>query len=112
MIMLNALTIGMETDYMAANWTDQVPCCYRVTEFLFTVVFAVELTMRIAAYGSSYFCGHEAAWNMFDAALILMQVAEQIISVIVFFMDAQSAAGREIAEYTDGTNMLLILRIF
>lgn len=109
MILLNAMTIGVQTQYMAVHWTSKVPQVFLCTELAFSFIFVTELTLRIAAYRCDFFFGHESSWNLFDAVLILMQVAEQLVSLIIFVQGGRS--NLEVSEMTDDTSVLRILRV-
>lgn len=110
MILLNAALIGVETDLMACESTAVVPRLFDATEVVFCVIFTVELALRIFAHRCDFFFGHESAWNLFDAALILLQLAEQAISAAVLFETGR--LNLHVSEYTDDTSILRILRIF
>jgi len=109
--MLNAITIGMQTDYMATNWTGRVPPAFIATELIFSLVFAAELLLRVAAHRWNFFLGHEAAWNLFDSILILMQVGEQMLSGWIMLLSG-SISDLQVSEITDDTSVFRILRIF
>lgn len=58
-IIANACTIGLETEYGDTN--------FRVFEHLFNAVFFTEMLLRIRALGRDYF---KEAWNLFDFTLV------------------------------------------
>jgi len=82
LVSLNAISIGWQTDYMANYATDHLPVVFRVFDALFCVVFTVELALRIVAYGKSFVCGPEWRWNVFDVAMVTMQIFEEIAALI------------------------------
>jgi len=56
-----------------------------VAELLFTVIFVLELCLRVLALEGDFFVGHEAGWNMFDSLLTLSSVSE--IALVGFGVD-------------------------
>jgi len=105
-ILVNGVMIGVQTDYMARNNTTSVPRAFDVAEIVFCIVFTVELALRIYWHRWDFFFGTEKRWNIFDAFVILLQLAEQVARGLVY-----SADDANLSEYSDGTGILRILRI-
>ncbi|CAE8584841.1 unnamed protein product, partial [Polarella glacialis] len=109
-ILLNALTIGAQTDYMARYQTNNSPSCFYFFEAVFCFIFTTELSLRIYVHRGSFFFGPERRWNLFDGMLVSMQLLEQLMEFLVFMHAGLSNS--QLSEYTDDTGTLRVLRIF
>ncbi|CAJ1406578.1 unnamed protein product, partial [Effrenium voratum] len=110
-ILCNACTIGLQTEYAAQGWHSQVPPAFIISEMVFTVIFLVELLLRLCVYGRTFFRGPERGWNIFDMVLISAQVVDQVISTTVI-IQAGGFDGLDLSQLTDETILLRALRIF
>jgi len=90
-IVLNAASIGAQTDYMATHITDVLPTAYRAIEIVFCVVFTLELLMRIAVYRIRFFCMPDWKWNMFDTIVVILQLVEEFLGIIMWMVSAEGA---------------------
>eukprot|EP00931_Biecheleriopsis_adriatica_P087960 TRINITY_DN62363_c0_g1_i1.p1 TRINITY_DN62363_c0_g1~~TRINITY_DN62363_c0_g1_i1.p1 ORF type:complete len:760 (+),score=143.25 TRINITY_DN62363_c0_g1_i1:40-2319(+) len=88
-VLLNAVTIGMQTDYTARNLSNEQPFVYRLVETAFCVIFTLELTCRIAASRAGFIRDSAWKWNLFDACLVGLQLADEIMTYA--FTDAFSS---------------------
>eukprot|EP00931_Biecheleriopsis_adriatica_P104093 TRINITY_DN78832_c0_g1_i1.p1 TRINITY_DN78832_c0_g1~~TRINITY_DN78832_c0_g1_i1.p1 ORF type:complete len:631 (+),score=132.21 TRINITY_DN78832_c0_g1_i1:58-1893(+) len=80
LVVLNAVTIGMQTNYMAHSLDDLAPLSYRVADTLFCVCFSLELICRFMAYGLRLFTSGSWGWNIFDCTLVGLQLVDEVIS--------------------------------
>jgi len=76
LIALNAMLIGIQTDYMAKKWIADTPQVFLVFDSLFCCLFMVELAFRIYVHGLSFFCVLGWQWNMLDCVTVCLQVAD------------------------------------
>jgi len=90
LVLLNSLTIGLQTDLMARNLSIEPPLFCRVLETCFCVIFSLEVALRTIAQGTKFFTGSGWKWNLFDLLLVGMQVADEIVS---FFALGKSKSG-------------------
>lgn len=81
LILLNGLSIGAQTDYMARNLVMDVPYAFRCIEVMFCVMFVLELGVRMGAYGRAFVKGPEKFWNIFDSVVVLLQVLEEAVTI-------------------------------
>mmetsp|Transcript_17201 Transcript_17201/g.31705 ORF Transcript_17201/g.31705 Transcript_17201/m.31705 type:complete len:615 (+) Transcript_17201:3-1847(+) len=81
LIALNAIMIGIQTDTMARNGTDDMPQALWVGELIFLICFTLELALRLAAFGYRLFILPGWTWAIFDCIVVGMQIVE-------FFIDA------------------------
>jgi len=84
LIILNAFTIGLQTNWMATEVTDEVPETYLFIERFFCVAFLVELCIRVHVHRKRFFCckGEGWLWNYFDVFVVLIQMIEEILTII------------------------------
>ncbi|CAE7418607.1 GSC2 [Symbiodinium necroappetens] len=79
-ILANALVIGLETDQVKEyDWL------FPILEDTFLSLFAVELCMRLCAYGILGFfsaTGSDGVWNAFDFTLVFLGVIDRGLSLV------------------------------
>jgi len=80
-IALNAASIGVQTDYVAQHHTDNLPSSHRAVDITFCVLFTAELLLRLYVHGLRFFYQHGWQWNYFDAALVLQQLVEEVLTL-------------------------------
>jgi hypothetical protein len=82
-VIINAATIGMQTDHMAQGLLEKPDTAYRVAEFMFCFVFTLELALRITAYGRRFFSisNPDIKWNIFDFILVMMQIMDEVLTL-------------------------------
>lgn len=80
LILLSAMLIGIETDYMARNPHQHIPIGFRITDIVVCVCFLIEIFMRLCAMGCGFFTGKSYAINIFDFVCVFAQVVELIMS--------------------------------
>eukprot|EP00928_Gymnodinium_smaydae_P051402 TRINITY_DN34936_c0_g1_i1.p1 TRINITY_DN34936_c0_g1~~TRINITY_DN34936_c0_g1_i1.p1 ORF type:complete len:591 (+),score=88.60 TRINITY_DN34936_c0_g1_i1:57-1775(+) len=98
LLLSNALLVGIETQHFAScESSDELGSCrdglgrsLRVLESLYCVCFAGELSVRVYAFGTSFFCGDSWAWNLYDFLVVALQVIEQVLQ---FFVSSSSLHG-------------------
>lgn len=90
LIFLNAIYMGISTDYAMERQCQRFTSAKVVrnpfaslmagsTEMLdliFAILFALEIILRIWGYGCLFFCGSEWAWNLFDATIVSVSLAQ------------------------------------
>lgn len=82
LVILNALTLGFETNYHAATRTDEIPWIFSMTEGIFCALFTLELVLRLKVYGGSFFTMEDWPWNVFDLTVVTLQVVEQASTLL------------------------------
>lgn len=83
LVILNAVTIGVQTDYMARYNCESTPPFFRFVEFVFCMVFSAEILLRIGVYKLKFFWMSGWRWNLFDALLVALQLMEEGLTLIV-----------------------------
>jgi len=83
LVLLNACTIGFQTDITARSVSDVTPQAFSVIDAVFCVLFTLEIAMRVVAFGTQFFVGPGWLWNWFDCSLVGLQLVEEIGSLMV-----------------------------
>jgi len=80
-ILLDAIVIGIETDYIAK--TGDTNTTFKALSYIFNSWYAVEIIVRFytRANWKDFFTGHDYLWNWFDLALIMAALADFIIDL-------------------------------
>jgi len=83
LIFANAAQVGIQTNHMAIDLLDTAPTSYRTVDVLFCIFFAGELTLRLYVYRMSFFTMFGYIWNIFDLALVVIQVVEELLLLAI-----------------------------
>jgi len=73
-IVINTLTIGLSVEY--DDWSG-----WSIVDVIFAVVFSVEMVLKMWVQRVQYLCGPDWLWNLFEAFLVGVAIAEVFISV-------------------------------
>lgn len=82
LIVLNAVFLGAQADYMARNQATEVPEGFRTVEMIFCAVFVFEIFVKVFAFRWNYFTMPTWQWNVFDLVVVALQVLEEITALI------------------------------
>jgi len=83
LILLNALTIGIQTDYAAKHITEEFPNVFQIIERVFLACFTLELSLKIHVQKLKFFCDSKTfIWNYFDLGVVGAQMVEEILTLI------------------------------
>jgi len=112
LILVNAVTIGVQTDIMARDVTDEPPEAIQHIEKIFLLAFSCELSLRLYVFGRGFFHSGDLYWNWFDFIVVTLQLMEELLLVIAKLSD-QDASGQSSASDSPAapTKMLRVLRI-
>ena len=111
LVVLNAVWIGVSTDWVARNWTTTVPDWFHYTDWLFCVFAVVELFIRFGAQGIAFFYEDQWRWNLFDTVVVSTQVADLAVSVIERSESFSEAASQRTIQGLRVLKLVRILRI-
>eukprot|EP00929_Paragymnodinium_shiwhaense_P048467 TRINITY_DN24498_c0_g3_i1.p1 TRINITY_DN24498_c0_g3~~TRINITY_DN24498_c0_g3_i1.p1 ORF type:complete len:819 (+),score=173.22 TRINITY_DN24498_c0_g3_i1:126-2582(+) len=77
-ILLNAVTIGAQTDFTAQRLTDNVPSAFKNIDLVFCLIFSTELSLRFYVFKMKFLtpCGEGWLWNYFDTFVVVAQLLE------------------------------------
>jgi hypothetical protein len=94
MLLLNAFTIGYQTNYMAKQkLDDEVPAGFRVVDIFFCVLFTCELSARYWVFGASMYWKKGWQWNVFDTVVVVFQIVDEM--TLIFLTGSQIQKGVE-----------------
>ncbi|CAK0824911.1 unnamed protein product [Prorocentrum cordatum] len=99
-LLINALTIGLQVDWLARNKASHTPLVFLIFDWLFCIVFVAELSVRVLSGPRSFTHGPEWRWNFFDTTVVVIQVT-------VALLDGQEGA----IEALDKLHFVRILRL-
>jgi len=81
---LNAISIGIQADYMARNLSeDHPPTHLRVIEVVFCVIFFLELMARITVYRSKFLSGKNWQWHAFDSVVVFFSITDELTQLLL-----------------------------
>ena len=79
LVVSNAFILGLQTDEEWEDWDG-----WQWIEVVFTLVFCVEILVRIRLVGLKYyFCGTESTWNYFDIFLVFAGLIDILLTSVV-----------------------------
>jgi len=91
LVIINAISLGVQIDWQARHVTDETTLPFRVLETVFCSIFTVELLLRLFAFRWAFFRRPHVQWNLFDCLLVFSQLAEEILSAMA--KDGSSSTG-------------------
>lgn len=74
-ILLNAIVMGISTDYQIEHLEPE-SSFWKDIEIAFLSYYSFELFLRVFHHGKRFFCGQDLTWNWFDITLVLLSAAE------------------------------------
>jgi len=89
LILVNAIVIGVETEYMAVHWCAQTPPVFKAIDRLFFAYFLVEILLRFAVFGTNLLRLPDWRSNIFDILLVSLQTADEILAAKIFSWKAE-----------------------
>eukprot|EP00931_Biecheleriopsis_adriatica_P102648 TRINITY_DN77592_c0_g1_i1.p1 TRINITY_DN77592_c0_g1~~TRINITY_DN77592_c0_g1_i1.p1 ORF type:complete len:618 (-),score=102.86 TRINITY_DN77592_c0_g1_i1:36-1850(-) len=89
-ILTNIVLIGVEVDVESQLPLNQIPMSFAYLNAAYTVIFTLELVLRLVAEGGfrRYLCGKEWSWHIFDFLIVILAWFESVTSI--FSLEAQS----------------------
>jgi len=104
-ILLNAVSIGIQTDFNVRHIGKAPPEWFRIVETGFCVIFTLELGFRLSIHHWSFFYNSEWKWNWFDTVIVCLQLVEELTSIFV------GESQYNITEMSGNMNFVRVLRI-
>lgn len=85
-VLANAVFTGIDLE-VSLSVEDEFyrPPGLQVAQYIFTFLFTVELTLRIAAEGRSFFCSDDFGWNYLDIFIVASSMWEVAVDIAVAF---------------------------
>mmetsp|Transcript_54110 Transcript_54110/g.126347 ORF Transcript_54110/g.126347 Transcript_54110/m.126347 type:complete len:657 (+) Transcript_54110:64-2034(+) len=83
LVLVNAMMIGVQTDFAARNGGAGKMEVFKILGKLFCYIFTAEVVMRIYVSGCyDFFTGSDWRWNIFDFSVVTLQWAEEVVDII------------------------------
>lgn len=111
LIVLNAVTIGLQTDHMAQQITEVVPPIYILLDRIFCLTFTIELSLRFLAYGRRFFSETGLLWGIFDCCVVGLQVSEELLQVIAPLTAGEGSTGAGNMSFMRVMRILRLVRV-
>lgn len=83
-IVVNAVVIGLETDYSCHSTKNCVQSeflVWNVFEYLFLIIFLVEMVLKVLAYKWKGYWGDD--WNKFDFTLVMLACVDILVMGVI-----------------------------
>jgi len=94
-VLLNAVFIGIDTE-TSLHYQGLRPWELQVFNIIFSILFLVELILRLSASGRWFFCDENWMWNMLDSVIVVASVWDVVTDLLQSFgvrQDVESVAG-------------------
>jgi len=82
LIMANASTIGLQTNYMATTLDEHAPAPFPALDIVFSIFFAAEVALRLIAHGKKFFTMPSWRWNILDLVVVSLQLLEELMVAV------------------------------
>jgi hypothetical protein len=103
----HAVFVGFQVQLLFSR---QAPIWTEVLEFIFCLLFSVEVLLRMFAYGlHAFFLGEDKAWNVFD--LVVVAVSQIYIAFTLISRDASVLGGVAVLRYMRFLRLTRVLRV-
>lgn len=106
LILTNSMVIGVQTHMQAVDISDRAGKIdgWQIVDITFSALFLIELSIKVAAYGSQFFYMEGWAWNVFDTICVSFSVVDELTEILL--------AGTEAKKTIDNLSILRVLRLF
>jgi len=112
LVVLNAISLGWQTDWQARHTTEESTVAFRLVELFFCVSFTVELLLRVIVYQQAFFDIRDIKWNLFDSVLVITQLCEESLKIAAFKrLDFTGEDANSSGNMGDKLSILRVLRI-
>eukprot|EP00928_Gymnodinium_smaydae_P018658 TRINITY_DN17111_c0_g1_i1.p1 TRINITY_DN17111_c0_g1~~TRINITY_DN17111_c0_g1_i1.p1 ORF type:complete len:686 (+),score=88.50 TRINITY_DN17111_c0_g1_i1:111-2168(+) len=108
LVVLNAISLGVQTDWQARNESDETRVAFKVIETLFCIIFTLELSLRVVAYGRDFLKLPHVGWHLFDCVLVGTQLMDEIVFLVLLTNGTSSSDG---ASAVGAMRMMRVLRL-
>lgn len=82
-IIMNAVTIGVESDYKAKRLVEEPPPAYVWIEYAFCTFFTIEVLLRLYVNRQRYLQGPGWQMNIFDCVVVGLQFVDMIVTLAI-----------------------------
>jgi len=81
MIILNAVNLGIQTNWVAHHKGEALPFSLTIVETSFALVFLTELILRLVVFRCKFFWMQGWQWNWFDTVVVGLQTFEEVVNL-------------------------------
>merc|ERR1711971_843773 len=79
----NIIFMGFQTDFSARHLNATPPTSYLIIDLAFCCMFALEIVMRVYAFGSDFFIHQDYWWqNWFDLVMVIQQASCLLCAIV------------------------------
>lgn len=110
-IFLNSALIGVQTEYASQHVGSAEPVIFEVCEWLFCVIFSLEIAFRICAYKMQFFCSAAKWWNFLDLSLVLLQLCDLGLRLLAAAAPTSAASAQGAGGGYSSMRLLRVLRL-
>lgn len=111
LMLMSTAVVGLQTDHMARKMLDQVPRGYRCVDLFFSCVFGLEVAIRLFVFRCRFFIMWGCGWNVFDLTLVLVQVAEEVITYIAGQMTVSGSGSSSVLRIVRVLRAVKVIRV-
>ncbi|CAE7345352.1 Sodium channel protein 60E [Symbiodinium microadriaticum] len=107
-IITNCFFLGISLEAAAQDLSSELPLGFKVVDYIYATLFALELVLKVCVQGKSFFCfsADRSAlfWNYLDVVIVGTSIFELVFDLILAFEFDESAAPTQ-------TRLLRIIRV-
>mmetsp|Transcript_101981 Transcript_101981/g.287883 ORF Transcript_101981/g.287883 Transcript_101981/m.287883 type:complete len:610 (+) Transcript_101981:59-1888(+) len=109
-MLLNAASMGYQTDYEARRVTDETAAGFQILESVFCGIFTLELLLRLWAMRCDFFKRRNLFWGVFDIAIVTSQLSEEVLRVYAKW-SGETESGSQAAGWLNNVRLFRVLRL-
>merc|ERR1712060_607919 len=110
-ILVNMVFMGYSTNFEMAHVNEATNESFAYIELIFTLLYALELYLRILSYGKSFFLGASRNWNMLDTMLVIHCIYEQVCFFANLEASGNNVSFLRVARLLKMAKMLRVIRL-
>lgn len=111
LIVSNSFFVGVQVEYSISNRTSRTPIVFYVIQHVFAGAFVLELVLRVAAEGKSFFlASRQWMWNYLDVFIVFTSIFEVIMDSI-YLANGGDQTDSTAIEGSSNVRIIRILRI-
>eukprot|EP00929_Paragymnodinium_shiwhaense_P093660 TRINITY_DN53887_c0_g1_i3.p1 TRINITY_DN53887_c0_g1~~TRINITY_DN53887_c0_g1_i3.p1 ORF type:complete len:490 (-),score=73.48 TRINITY_DN53887_c0_g1_i3:323-1792(-) len=103
-ILVNSVAVGVEVNAVLLEPQDGTSATFAAMNYIFSILFLLELLCRLVAHGSAFFCSSQWCWNYFDLIIVLASLVEVVSDALGANTLGSGMGGR-------GARIIRILRV-
>lgn len=108
-VVSNSLFMGIEVEF-AIQSPDNLPVGLEIAQYLYAVLFTIELTCRVGAFGFGFFYGPDWVWAWLDLIIVLISLAEIAGDIVTKVNSAGDVEPSSVGSFT-GFKAFRLIRI-